>query len=148
MSLLKADREFERFEDISPEILRDERVKLLLCDLDNTLTERLSKFPAENLEKWLDKVKSAGAQVVVISNNISKKRVQRFCEPFGIDCVWGARKPLSIKLTRARLAKQIAPENTVMLGDKVSTDVLAAHFAGVRAWKVQHRKKVTRGDKN
>ena len=35
---------------------------------------------------------------------------------------------------------KIKPEETVMLGDKWATDVLAAHFAGIRAWKVAHRK--------
>ena len=37
MILLHADKEFERFEDVTPELLKKENVKLLLCDLDNTL---------------------------------------------------------------------------------------------------------------
>jgi predicted HAD superfamily phosphohydrolase YqeG len=37
---------------------------------------------------------------------------------------------------------KIKPEETVMLGDKWSTDVLAAKFAKVRAWKVEHRRDI------
>lgn len=147
MSFFAADEEFRRFEDITPEKLKKSGVELLLCDLDNTLTERLSKFPAENLRHWLKDLNEAGVEVVVISNNVSKKRVQKFCEPFGIECVWGAKKPLSIKLTKVRVKKGVPPAKTVMLGDKISTDVLAAHFAGIRAWKVEHRKKVMKNEK-
>ena len=37
MNIFRADRKFERFEDVTPAILKKEKVKLLLCDLDNTL---------------------------------------------------------------------------------------------------------------
>ena len=79
---------------------------------------------------------------MIISNNGRKKMMQKFCEPLGIDCVWWAKKPLSTKLTAAMAAHGFSPNETVMLGDKWSTDVLAAKFAGVRAWKVEHRRDV------
>ena len=140
MSIFRADKKFERFEDVTPEILRQENVKLLLCDLDNTLTERMSKEPAEHLGAWIKACQKAGTEIVVISNNMSKKRVQRFCHPFKLHCVWWAKKPLSIHLTKARERLNMPTRNTAMLGDKWSTDVLAAKFAGIKAWKVEHRK--------
>ncbi|MBR6964940.1 YqeG family HAD IIIA-type phosphatase [Candidatus Saccharibacteria bacterium] len=140
MSILLVDRKFDRFEDVTPEVLRAEKIKLLLCDLDNTLTERLSSEPVEGLEEWIKDVKSAGVELVIVSNNIFKKRVQSFSEPYGIRCVWWAKKPLSTHLTRTRKELKIAKKNTAMLGDKYSTDLLAAKFAGIRAWKVEHRK--------
>ena len=75
----------------------------------------------------------------MISNNVFKKRVQGFCEPYGIRCVWGAKKPLSVYLTQVREEAGVAPENTAMLGNKWSTDMLAAKFAGIKAWKVEAR---------
>ena len=71
-----------------------------------------------------------------------KKMMQKFCEPLKIDCVWWAKKPMSTKLTEAMQEYGFKPSETVMLGDKWSTDVLAAKFAKIRAWKVEHRKKV------
>ena len=49
MSVFHADRRFEQFEDITPEILKQEKVKLLLCDLDNTLRLHSEKEPAESV---------------------------------------------------------------------------------------------------
>ena len=138
----RADRKFERFEDVTPKILRQEKVKLLLCDLDNTLRLHSEKEPAEELVKWIKDCKRAEVKVVIISNNGRKKMMQRFCEPIEIDCVWWAKKPLSTKLTAAMTKYNFRPEETVMLGDKWSTDVLAAKFAKIRAWQVEHRRKI------
>ena len=136
---MRADRKFERFEDVTPAILQKDKIKLLLCDLDNTLTERLSRIPPAKLEDWIKACQGAGVEIVVISNNVFKKRVQGFCEPYGIRCVWGAKKPLSVYLTQVREEAGVAPENTAMLGNKWSTDMLAAKFAGIKAWKVEAR---------
>ena len=142
MSVFRADKEFERFEDVTPELLKKSGVKLLLCDLDNTLRLHSEKEPADELADWVEECKKAGVKIVIISNNGRKKMMQKFCEPIGVDCVWWAKKPMSTKLTEAMADYKVKPEETVMLGDKWSTDVLAARFAGVKAWKVDHRRNI------
>lgn len=142
MSIFRADKKFERFEDVTPELLKKEGVKLLLCDLDNTLRLHSEKEPADELSRWVEELGKAGVKIVIISNNGRKKMMQKFCEPLGVDCVWWAKKPVSTKLTEAMQTYNFKPTETAMLGDKWSTDVLAARFAGVRAWQVEHRKKI------
>lgn len=142
MSIFCADKKFERFEDVTPELLKKEGVKLLLCDLDNTLRLHSEKEPAEELAKWIKDCKKAQVEIIVISNNGRKKMMKKFCEPIDVPCVWWAKKPLSIKLTAAMAEYGFKPSETVMLGDKWSTDVLAAKFAKIRAYQVEHRKKV------
>lgn len=142
MTIFYADKNFERFEDVTPALLKKEKVKLLLCDLDNTLRLHSEKEPADELQEWIKDCHDAGVKVVIISNNGRKKMMQKFCEPINVPCVWWAKKPMSKKLTEAMNEHQISPENTVMLGDKWSTDVLAAKFAKVRSWKVDHRRSV------
>ena len=97
MAILSADKKFERFEDVTPEILKDANVKLLLCDLDNTLRLHSEKEPAEALVKWIKACKKAGVKIMIISNNGRKKMMQEFCEPINVECVWWAAKPISIK---------------------------------------------------
>ena len=142
MSIFRADKKFERFEDVTPELLKKEGVKLLLCDLDNTLRLHSEKEPADELYDWIEDCRKVGVKIVVISNNGRKKMMQKFCEPLKIDCVWWAKKPLSTKLTEAMVEYEFKPAETIMLGDKWSTDVLAAKFAGIRSWQVEHRKKI------
>lgn len=139
---MHADRKFERFEDVTPEILKQEKVRLLLCDLDNTLRLHSEKEPADELAEWISDCRKAGVQIIIISNNGRKKMMQKFCEPIDVPCVWWAKKPLSVKLTAAMDEYHFKPNETVMLGDKWSTDVLAAKFAKIRAWKVDHRRDI------
>ena len=136
------DRQFERFEEVTPQILKDEGVRLLMCDLDNTLRLHSEKEPAQELAEWIEECRKAGVRVVVISNNGRKKMMQKFCEPLGIDCVWWAKKPMSKKLTETMSKYNYSPKESVMLGDKLTTDGFAARFAGVRAWQVEHRRKI------
>lgn len=142
MNFFRADKKFERFEDVKPEFLQQNHVKLLLCDLDNTLRLHSEKEPTDELVEWIKACKQAGVKIVIISNNGRKKMMQKFCEPIKIDCVWWAKKPLSTKLTEAMKNYNVVPKYTVMLGDRWSTDVLAARFAGVRAWQVRPRKRI------
>lgn len=142
MTVFHADKKFERFEDVTPALLKKEKVKLLLCDLDNTLRLHSEKEPADELADWVEECRDAGVKIMIVSNNGRKKMMQKFCEPLGIDCVWWAKKPISTKLTAAMEEYKVKPEDTVMLGDKWSTDVLAAKFAKVRAWKVEHRRDI------
>lgn len=142
MTIFCADKKFERFEDVTPELLKKEGVKLLLCDLDNTLRLHSEKEPADELQEWIKDCKKANVKIVIISNNGRKKMMQKFCEPIKVDCVWWAKKPMSTKLTEAIQNYKVKPSEAVMLGDKWSTDVLAAKFAKIRSWKVDHRKKV------
>ncbi len=142
MNIFRADKNFERFEDVTPELLKKEGVKLLLCDLDNTLRLHSEKEPADELADWVEDCRNAGVKIIIISNNGRKKMMQKFCEPINVDCVWWAKKPMSTKLTEAMAEYGFKPKETVMLGDKWSTDVLAAKFAKIRAWKVDHRRDI------
>lgn len=142
MIVLCADKKFEKFEDVSPELLKKEGVKLLLCDLDNTLRLHSEKEPADSLAEWIAKCRKAGIQIIIISNNGRKKMMQKFCEPIEVPCVWWAKKPMSTKLTEAMQDYGFSPKETVMLGDKWSTDVLAAKFAKIRCYQVRHRRDI------
>lgn len=142
MTIFHADKKFERFEDVTPALLKKEKVKLLLCDLDNTLRLHSEKEPADELADWVEECRDAGVKIVIISNNGRKKMMQRFCEPLQVDCVWWAKKPVRTKLVEAMENYQFKPEETVMLGDKWSTDVLAAKFAKIRSWQVEHRRDI------
>ena len=83
------------------------------------------------------KMKGTGITVMIVSNNRSGVRVTEFCGDLGIGYQGHAGKP-SPKGLRAAMERTGAdPAHTAMLGDKLLTDMLAAHRAGVRAWMVE-----------
>lgn len=110
---------------------------LLLTDLDYTLAPKAVRRPDDALRQWIDGLKDAGITVMIVSNNRSGVRVTEFCGDLGIGYQGHAGKPSPKGLRAAMERTGTDPAHTAMLGDKLLTDMLAAHRAGVRAWMVE-----------
>lgn len=134
---LRPDRLLAAYNNVTPELLRQKGVRLLLCDLDYTLAPKSVKTPPEGVKPWIDGLKAAGITVMILSNNRSGKRVDEFCRQLGIDYVGHARKPLTKGLRRAMDKAGVTARETAMLGDKLLTDMLAANLAGAAALMVE-----------
>ena len=122
---------------VTPELLAQRGIKLLLCDLDYTLAPRSVPEPDGKLRRWLEGLKSAGITVMILSNNRSSRRVETFCSSLGIRYVGHAGKPSSRGYREAMAQAGAAPEQTAMLGDKLLTDILGANRSGVLAVMVE-----------
>ena len=125
------------YADLTPQMLKERGICLLLCDLDYTLAPKSVKTPPEGVKTWIDRLKVAGITVMILSNNRSGKRVNEFCRQLGIDYVGHAQKPLPKGLRRAMDKAGVSAGETAMLGDKLLTDVLAANLSGVTALMVE-----------
>ena len=78
------DQVFARYTDLTPQVLKDFGVELLLCDLDYTLAPRSMAEPDGTLHTWLEGCREAGITVMILSNNRSSRRVETFCSQLGI----------------------------------------------------------------
>ena len=128
---LVPDRLFETYEEITPEYLRQRGIRLLLSDLDYTLAPKSQPEPDDALRRWLSEVQAAGVTVMILSNNRSPVRVERFCRDLGITYEGHAGKPSVKGFRRAMVRCGVTPRETAMLGDKLLTDMLGANRAGV-----------------
>ena len=134
---LVPDRLFETYNEITPALLRSLGVKLLLCDLDYTLAPKSVRAPNEAVRRWIEAMGEGGVRVMILSNNRSPVRVEAFCRDLGIDYVGHAGKPFAGGFRRAMDKAGVTAEETAMLGDKLLTDVLCAHFNGSLALMVE-----------
>ena len=125
------------YADLTPEMLRQRGIRLLLCDLDYTLAPRYVPRPDDRLRAWLAEMQRAGVRVMILSNNRSPARVERFCRDLGIDYVGHAGKPSPRGYRQAMEKAGVTPGETAMLGDKLLTDVLGANRSGVWAVMVE-----------
>ena len=131
------DKVFDRYTDISPGVLAELGIRLLLCDLDYTLAPRSVATPDFVLRAWLKDCREAGIRVMILSNNRSPKRVDTFCSDLGITYVGHAGKPSRRGYQEAMALANVTPRETAMLGDKLLTDVLGAKRSGVMALMVE-----------
>ena len=130
-------RVFDRYTQITPQLLSSLGIKLLLCDLDYTLAPKSVPRPDAALHTWLEDCRQAGITVMILSNNRSSRRVETFCSELGIHYVGHAGKPRVRGYREAMERTGIPAEQTAMLGDKLLTDVLGARRSGVLALMVE-----------
>lgn len=131
------DRLFASYDEITPALLRQWGVTLLLSDLDFTLAEKKTRHPTPALRAWLREMERAGIDVMIVSNNRSGRRVHDFCADLGIPYQGRAGKPSTRGLEAAMTRAGADRVHTAMLGDKLLTDVLAARRAGVLSLMVE-----------
>ena len=128
---MRPERVFSDYGGISPKYLARRGIRLLLCDLDYTLAPKSQGEPDQRLRRWLEEMAQGGITVMILSNNRNPARVERFCRELGISYEGHAGKPSARGFRRAMARAGVTPEETAMLGDKLLTDMLGAHAAGV-----------------
>ncbi len=131
------DRIFRHYSHVTPALLQQLEIRLLLCDLDYTLAPRRVERPDDTLRDWIGRCRDAGVTVVILSNNRSSRRVEMFCGDLGIRYVGHAGKPGTGGFLRAMEEAGEIPEHTAMVGDKLLTDMLGARRSGVLALMVE-----------
>lgn len=116
--------------EITPEKLQDLGIKGIITDLDNTLVEWDRADATEELIVWLRIMKEAGIRVIIVSNN-NEVRVKTFAEPIDIPYIHKARKPLRNAFNVALSKLGLRPNEVVMVGDQLLTDVMGAKRLGL-----------------
>lgn len=106
-------------------------IRLILADLDNTIARYHEWEPSEPLRTWKERVEAQGMTLFVLSNGRKPWRSKRFCTGF-VPYISHASKPHAKNFHRAMEQCSCTPEQTVMLGDQIFTDIWGAHNAGLR----------------
>ncbi len=123
---------FNDVTEISPDFLKKNHIKGLILDLDNTLTTHNNPVPPESSLKWLDKMRSAGISLMIVSNN-NTDRVTPFAKKLGLDFVPNGAKPLPVGYIKAKKIMGLKTAEIAAVGDQIFTDVLGCSFMGIRS---------------
>ena len=129
---LIADAVLRSFEEIDPEKLRQDGIRLIISDLDNTLEDYSAWTPSPRVCAWRDELARKGITLFIVTNN-RKQRGLNYCQLLGSPYIWRAGKPDPRPLREAMSRCGVDESQTLMLGDQVFTDVRAAGNAGIRA---------------
>lgn len=116
--------------DLTPELLRERGIRLLMLDFDNTIVPYTTDVPAERMSAWLRAMLASDVSICVVSNS-RKPRVRVFCEKYGIPCITHARKPFSKGIRECMTRYDAQPGECALAGDQIYTDTLGANRMGV-----------------
>lgn len=112
--------------EVTPEILKENNIKALILDVDNTLLDFDLKI-IDGLENWGKTMKENGIKCIILSNSNKETKVKMVADLLGIEYIKFAMKPLKrgFKLAQKRL--EIPNENIAAIGDQIFTDVIGAN---------------------
>ncbi|MBQ8524325.1 MAG: YqeG family HAD IIIA-type phosphatase [Clostridia bacterium] len=120
----------DSYRDVTPELLCDLGIKLLICDIDNTLVTYDDPEPTDELRVWFRDMNDAGITVAFVSNN-HEERVTKFNESLGYIAHYDSGKPKIGKILETIKSAGATVKTTALLGDQLLTDACAANRAGI-----------------
>ena len=115
---------------IDIEKLANSGFKGIITDLDNTLVGWDVKTPTKEIQEWFKKANDLGLTITIVSNN-NEKRVSGFSKDLDVDFIFKARKPMGRAFKKAIQHMNIKPEETIVIGDQMLTDVLGGNNNGL-----------------
>lgn len=134
---LYPDYIYERVEDIPYSVIRNDDIRLILMDMDNTLIDYKADY-TKNLRKWIKEMKSKGVKLYIVSNSFTEKKIRRISKELGLQYYYKAGKP-SKKGFKKVLEQfpDIKKEQTLMIGDQIFTDVWGGNRFNIKTLLVK-----------
>lgn len=116
--------------EIDFKALQHQGIKAIITDLDNTLVASDRPNATPELVNWLETLQSMGFRVIIVSNN-RETRVSKFARPLNVPYIPTAKKPFNTPFRKALNRLEVTPDQTVVIGDQLFTDVLGGNLAGL-----------------
>lgn len=116
----------EKITDITIDYLKQNNIKGLILDVDNTLID-YNKNMLPGLEAWIEKIKKNNIKCIIVSNSNKKDKVETVAKKLDIPYIFFATKPLKRGFKKAQKILGIENENIGVIGDQIFTDVIGAN---------------------
>ena len=117
--------------EIDVGFFKQQGVKVLLIDLDNTLDSYKLYHPNQRAYDLVEKFQKEGITVVIVSNNRGK-RVSTYANDLKLPYINSAAKPFGFRIKKYIKEHGWSLEETMLVGDQMVTDVAAAKAVGIR----------------
>ncbi len=120
--MLKPDACFNKITDIEVSFLKENSIKGLILDLDNTLIDLEHNF-IEGIKDWIDNIKDNNIKICIATNSISKNKIANLAEQLDVPYVYVSLKPLKFGLKKAIKILELKNNEIAEIGDQLFTDV-------------------------
>jgi HAD superfamily phosphatase (TIGR01668 family) len=112
--------------DVNLEALAQKGYKYIIIDLDNTITPWNKNEISQELVDWILSAKKLEYKICLLSNS-NYKRSQNYASQLEILSAPKGGKPFQSAFKRALNILAAEPENTVVIGDQIFTDILGGN---------------------
>ena len=112
--------------EITVEFLKENNIKGLILDIDNTLIDYYKNL-LDGSKEWCDNLKSKGIKMCILSNTNKVEKVKKVADQLNLEYLYFAQKPNKKGFIKAKKMLNLNSENIAVVGDQVFTDVLGGN---------------------
>lgn len=110
--------------------LKENGIKCILFDLDNTCVPYIDKTPTKKLAKLFDTLKEQNFKVIIFSNS-PKERLSPFKKELKVDCCAKAGKPRKKNFIKIIDLYKYDLSEVAIIGDQLVTDIYGGNKVGI-----------------
>ena len=100
--------------------LKENGIKILLFDFDNTIIEK-GNYKTNNKTKELIDLLKKDFTIYVMSNSLNKNKLDKVCGKYGIPYINNSRKPFKSGFKKLKI--NVSNEEIALIGDQLLTDI-------------------------
>ncbi len=112
--------------EINYEMLKQNNIKGLILDVDNTLIDYYRKM-LDGTENWCENLKKYGLKFCILSNSNKEEKVKYVANTLDIPYIFFAKKPFKLGFKKAQKLLQLENKEIAVVGDQIFTDVIGAN---------------------
>ncbi len=120
---------YESIYKINYKKLKDNNIKCLLFDLDNTCLPYKEKTPTKEFQKLFNKLTKMGFNIIIFTN-ASKRRTIPFTK-LNINCHYSSKKPFKHNFNKIIKKYNYQKQEVCIIGDQLFTDILGGNRVGI-----------------
>ena len=126
--------------EISQSELQKKEIHCLLIDVDGTLLNRNSTKIPKAVKNWISESKKLFT-LYLISNNPSKKRIEKIAKILNLKYKYNASKPRKRVILNAIKEVKYEVKNIAIIGDRIFTDILVGNRCNIKTILVKRLKR-------
>lgn len=124
--LLYPDFYLKNVKEVDIKLLKDNNIKALLLDVDNTLID-LDRNILDGAVEWCNNLKKEGIKFCILSNSNKKDKVEKVAKVLDIPYIFFGTKPLKRGFKKAKKLLNVDFKNMAIIGDQIFTDVIGGN---------------------
>ena len=117
---------FTKIQNITIQFLLENKIKILILDVDNTLIDK-KEILSEEIIQWAKEIRGQGVRLYILSNTNKKEKVKKVAEKLEIPYLHFGMKPLKRGFIKIQKIVKESPEKIAVVGDQIFTDVVGGN---------------------
>ena len=117
---------FNKVSEITLEYLKENNIRGLILDVDNTLIDYYKNMSEETIN-WANELKQNGIKMCILSNSNKKEKVKEVASKLGLEYSYFGTKPLKRGFKKAKKMLGLENSEIAAIGDQIFTDVIGSN---------------------